>query len=276
MQYFKHMSNMRHDNKIKRLLSKYGLEGYGLYCLITESITEKLCSESPIPDLEETCDDIASFYNANSAKVDEMVHFMINQGLLEVNEISGRVTCLKIFKFLEASQTRSDAIRSLIKNYKDIKELTDNVSQTVTDIYERKEQKRTRKEQTKTVFSDAQNVLLSAEEYSTAKEKYGEQNLLTAINKLSAYKMANGRKYASDYGALNQWVWEAIKAVPLDQNKTATKKETCPDCGSMKYPSQDICPECHYDFINGGKFVRTDIEPGSLLSGIKLDIFNLT
>jgi len=266
------MSNMRHDNKIKRLLSKYGLEGYGLYCLITESITEKLCSESPIPDLEETCDDIASFYNANSSKVDEMVHFMINQGLLEVNEISGRVTCLKIFKFLEASQTRSESIRSLIKNYKDTKEVQVLVSETVTDIYERKEKKRKEQEKTKTIFAEAKNVSLSEDEYKKCKEKYGEQTLLTAIDKLSVYKMAKGRKYASDYGALNQWVWEAIKAIPIAN----TKKDACPDCGSMKYPSQDICPECLHDFVHGGKFVRTDIESGSILAGIKLDISHLT
>jgi hypothetical protein len=246
MQYFKHMSNMRHDNKVKRLLGKYGLEGYGLYCLITESITEKLSTESPVPDLEETCEDIAEFYNSNSAKVNEMVHFMINQGLLEVDNISGRVTCLKIFKFLEASQTRSDAIRLLIKNYKDIKEITAPLSETVTDIYERKEKKRKEQEKNKTVFADAKNVSLSDDEYKKCTDKYGESVVLMAIEKLSSYKLAKGKKYASDYGALNQWVWDAIKAVPLANSKPKQKEqqeETCPRCNHPRL-GQSFCSNC--------------------------------
>ncbi len=47
MQYFKHQANMRHDIKIKRLINKYGLEGYGLYNLIVESITESLSTAEP-------------------------------------------------------------------------------------------------------------------------------------------------------------------------------------------------------------------------------------
>ena len=62
---------MRHDVKIKRVISKYGLEGYGLYNLALESITESLSTASPLPDLQETCEDIAEFYNGNTAKINE-------------------------------------------------------------------------------------------------------------------------------------------------------------------------------------------------------------
>jgi hypothetical protein len=128
MLYFKHMSNMRHDTKIKRLIAKYGIEGYGLYNLIIESIVEGITTEKPIPDLQETCEDIALFYNGNAAKVNEIAAFMLNQGLLEVDEITGRILCRKIYKFLEQSQTRSEEIRALINNYRNTTQ-----SQTVSD-----------------------------------------------------------------------------------------------------------------------------------------------
>ena len=118
MIYFKHMSNMRHDIKIKRLISKYGIEGYGLYNLILESIVEGISTDSPLPDLQETCEDLAEFYNGNTAKIDEIVRFMISQGLFEVEELTGKILCMKIYKFLEQSQTRSKAIRELIGKYK--------------------------------------------------------------------------------------------------------------------------------------------------------------
>ena len=118
MQYFKHMTNMRNDTKIKRLINKYGIEGYGVYNLVLEIIVEKVSTESPVPDLQETCEDMAAFYNGNTAKINEIVCFCINQGLLELEEISGRVLCQKIYKFFDQSQTRSEYIRTLISEYK--------------------------------------------------------------------------------------------------------------------------------------------------------------
>jgi len=135
---------MRHDRKIKNLIDKYGIEGYGLYNLVLESITEKLCNEKPDPDLEESCEEMARFYNGDTSKINEIASFMINQGLLELSEITTRIECKKIYKYLEQSQTRSDKIRELIKSYKkDAKKLIKDVSQTVSDIYDRTEQNRT-------------------------------------------------------------------------------------------------------------------------------------
>jgi hypothetical protein len=119
MTYFKHMSNMRNDTKIRRVISRYGIEGYGLYCLILESIVEKITTDSPLPTLEDTCEDLAAFYRADTAKVNEIVRFMINQGLLEHQEMENLVTCSKIYKYLEQSATGSKHLRTLIANYKD-------------------------------------------------------------------------------------------------------------------------------------------------------------
>ena len=63
------------------MISKYGLEGYGLYNLILESITESLSNDKPLPELHENCEDIAMFYNGNTSKINEMMMYMINQGL---------------------------------------------------------------------------------------------------------------------------------------------------------------------------------------------------
>jgi uncharacterized phage protein (TIGR02220 family) len=113
---------MRHDLKIRKLIRKYGLKGYGLYNLIIESITENLSTNNPIPELEETCDDIAELYNENSTEINEIACFLINIGLLETHELTTKLTCSKIYKFIEASQTRSESIRNMIKSYKNTAE----------------------------------------------------------------------------------------------------------------------------------------------------------
>ena len=118
MQFFKHYANMRNDVKINRLIRKYGLEGYGLYNLIVESIVESLSSDHPIPELEETAEDLAEQYRGDTARISEMMQFMLKQGLFEVDEITGRILCRKIYKFIDKSQTRSEEIRSMIESYK--------------------------------------------------------------------------------------------------------------------------------------------------------------
>lgn len=130
MKFFKHMSTMRNDPKIKRLISRYGLKGYGLYCIILESIVDRIEQDSPIPDLEENSEDIASFYNENTSEVNEITSFMVNNGLFEVDEITARITCMKIYRYLELSQTRSTYIKNIIKSYK---KGCLNLSETVSD-----------------------------------------------------------------------------------------------------------------------------------------------
>ena len=147
---------MRHDTKIKRLIAKFGLEGYGLYNLIVESITENICDDKPLPELLETCEDIATFYNGNTSRINDMAAFMVNQGLFELDEISGHIFCSKIFKFLEASGTRSEKIRHFIENYRETERLrlsgtnpdmsgtnmTETETETETEAYGDKESPR--------------------------------------------------------------------------------------------------------------------------------------
>lgn len=55
------------------------------------------------------------------------------------------------------------------------------------------------------------NVSLLPHEIETLKTKHGNKFTIKCIEKLSAYKMAKGKQYASDYGAINTWVVDEIK-----------------------------------------------------------------
>jgi len=118
MKYYKHMSNMVHDVKVRRVISKYGLRGYGLYNFILESITANIEDDRPLPILEEASTDIAELFNEDTAKIEEMIWFFINQGLIEQEEIEGKLLCTKVYRYLQQSETRSKKIRDLIKSYK--------------------------------------------------------------------------------------------------------------------------------------------------------------
>ena len=53
-------------------------------------------------------------------------------------------------------------------------------------------------------------VNMKPAEYDELIRRFGSQNVESAIEKLSSYKMSKGKKYKSDYYAILQWVIEAV------------------------------------------------------------------
>ena len=118
MQWFKHMSTMRYDVRIQRLIRKHGLEGYGLYNVIIESVVGGLSDQNPLPDLEEESRDIAEYFNSDTAKIEDIIHFCIDEGLLDYDEVKGRIIAHKVYKYLQQSATSNKKLRNMIANYK--------------------------------------------------------------------------------------------------------------------------------------------------------------
>lgn len=171
MKWFKHKTNMRHDIKLKRVISKYGLEGYGLYNLIIESIVESLETDSPLPILQDNVDDIADFYNANSAKVQEMTQFMVKQGLFDFTN-NNEVVCIKVYKHLQSSQTRSEQIRRLISSYN--KE-SPKLSQAVSDNCEEETtQDNTTQEEKRIDYTVTDSIIDYYNEITSQKRKHSK------------------------------------------------------------------------------------------------------
>lgn len=248
MLWFKHMSNMRNDVKIKRLILKFGLEGYGLYNLILESITENLSAKNCIPDLQETCEDIAEFYNGNTSKIEEMVRFMIDQELIEA-QVEGIITCKKIYAFLESNSTSSKQLRSMISAYKKSHEsqtkkipsqdvvtesqevetgsqATETASQQNVNRREEKRKEEIRREENrrdKRNFCSSDFVLLTDEEFDCCLLNYGLKQTEIAIKKLDDWFLSVAKEkresYESHFHCLESWVWGAIGATKVEPDK---------------------------------------------------------
>jgi hypothetical protein len=105
------------------------------------------------------------------------------------------------------------------------------------------------KEKAKEKESYADGVLLKPVEHAKLVAQYGEVNTRRAITKLSAYKLAKGKHYRSDYGAILNWVMREVMgkgAVP-----EPTKDTKCPECGRS---APDHNPDCskYVDKHDGG------------------------
>ena len=70
----------------------------------------------------------------------------------------------------------------------------------------------------KVIYGECENVKLTHSEYKKCIDKHGKETTLEGIDKLSNYKASNGKKYKSDYGALNTWVWKSLKESSKKEN----------------------------------------------------------
>lgn len=127
MKWYKHLSGMRHDPKVRRLIRKYGSDGWTVYTVIVESIAESLDPISQIvPVLQETSEDIALEFSIDSRRVEEIVGYCVQQELLEADE-NGMVFCFKLYKYADDYFTKkqknkesyADRNKQIIAAYKE-------------------------------------------------------------------------------------------------------------------------------------------------------------
>jgi len=107
--------------------------GYGLYFAIVESIAFELETNSPMPDLEDTAQDIAEFFNEDTVKIEEIMKYSIQQKLFEHDENTGRIICLKLLTHLDNTMSSNPEIKKILTNFKKLQETLSNSKQIRLD-----------------------------------------------------------------------------------------------------------------------------------------------
>jgi hypothetical protein len=210
VKWYKHMSNMIDDPKIRRLVKKFGSDGYAVYNVIIERIVRRLETESPIPDLEENSTDIADLLAMDTVRVEEILWECITQGLFEQNEVDGRLLCTKIYKFLDTRQTRSAQIKQMIAQYHDLSATVRDSPRLSEIVAPRTEQNRTeekrieeREEKDVTphkIKHPEIGVPMSSSRYSSLCETWGVKVADEYIQRAADYADSKGKPY-KDYAA---------------------------------------------------------------------------
>lgn len=82
--YFTHDSDMRNDLKIKALRNKYGLEGYAIWCMVLEVLTDQ--SEFKYEWDEISIELMAADFGIETSKLSEVIEYCIKLHLFELEE----------------------------------------------------------------------------------------------------------------------------------------------------------------------------------------------
>ena len=116
MKWIKHHADAHEDAKLRKVMIRYGAEGYAVYWYCLELIAGKVSAEDLTFELEHDAELIAHSLRIDSARVQEIMVFMVGLGLFEESE--GRITCLKIARHLDERFARSDALKAIIREAK--------------------------------------------------------------------------------------------------------------------------------------------------------------
>jgi Mg-chelatase subunit ChlI len=225
MDYFPHDTDAVNDEKIEALRMLYGNDGYAFYFILLERIYRTKHFELDVSDAE-TIQILAK-------KVDVTVQVFSN--MLETAIKRG---CFDRVEYEERKVLTSDGIKSrasvvvkkrvtMRQKYKEEKEDVSDAEttpETQQKVHKGKERKDKSKDKEKNTKEDkklkyADFVKLTKAEYEKLVSEHGESNTIEMIRVLDNYKGANGKKYASDYRAILNWVVDRVMGKPQPQKK---------------------------------------------------------
>lgn len=110
MKWFKHDSDAHRDPKLRKLMLKYGVQGYGLYFYCLELIASNVGLGRLTFELEHDSELIAIDTNISRELVEDMMRYMVNLGLFENTD--GKVSCLKLLSRIDQSQSGNPKFRA--------------------------------------------------------------------------------------------------------------------------------------------------------------------
>ncbi len=105
--YFPHFCNARHDRKIKRVIKELGIEGYGIYFMLLETLREQTDMRYPLDEIDLLADE----FGTSEAKVRTVV---CNYQLFDVDE-EHNFFSPKLILYLQPYFERSERARNANK-----------------------------------------------------------------------------------------------------------------------------------------------------------------
>jgi hypothetical protein len=164
---------------------------------VLEGIAFDLEPEKPVPELEETAQDIAAFFNDDTLKVQEIIDDCVREGLLQVNPETKRILCLKLLAYLDNTLSQNPQVKAILSNFKSLE--AESLKQIRLDE-----------------IRVDNNIYYQGKYFTVTKEKHDEYTkLYTLINidyeygKMTAWLDANEKKRKTPTGYprfVNSWL----------------------------------------------------------------------
>jgi hypothetical protein len=204
--YFSHDYNSRNDDKIKRLIRKHSMEGYGVWWAIVEDLYN---NANALPyDCEGIAYDLRVGENLVESVLNDFDLFVIQDGKFGSISIGNRLD----FRNEKSLKARESAHKRWNNSSTDA-----NALRTLCDSNAIKERKVKESKVKESIITDvslnllANNIVISEVEFEKLKKEYTQDVTESAIKYLSNYKLEKNYKTKSDYLTIKRWVIDAVK-----------------------------------------------------------------
>lgn len=97
--YFPHDADMRNDPRVKAVRRKFGIEGYGIYCMILEFLADAEFFE--IKNNSLSMELIAGDFDTTPEKLIEVLQYCFQLNLFQLNEVTNVIDCKSLDNRLE-------------------------------------------------------------------------------------------------------------------------------------------------------------------------------
>jgi hypothetical protein len=208
MKWFQHDSDAVIDAKVRKLILRYGPEGYAVYFHCLELIAGDLSTQNINFELEHDAEIIADNLKVRidsdvSAidKVNRILKYIIELGLFTIN--NNRVFCFKMANRLDNTVSRSPEINKIKQLRNDYVDDTKKLGAEEKRI---KQKKRKEKRIDYIIFGDHKNVKLTQEQYNKLISDYDKLLIDKKIDYLSWYMITNSKTYKDHNLTIRNWL----------------------------------------------------------------------
>ena len=191
--YFSHDHGARNDPKLMEVREELGMTGVGIYWCVVEILHEQggyILNErlkSVAYDLRISMEELGAFFEVTSRGDDPL--FMVTD-----DDIASQSALDRMAQREKISKKNSENAKDRWKAIREKK--TKKVAQSEVNA--------TPSKAVKTRYRD--NVTLLLAEKNKLVKAHGQVAVDWMLDTLDNYKLAHGKKYKSDYGAINSWV----------------------------------------------------------------------
>lgn len=199
--YFSHDYNARNDEKIKRLIRKHGMQGYGVFWAIIEDLYNN--ANALRMDYDGIAYDLRSDSDIVRSVINDFDLFVFNGDFFGSKSVQER---------LEQRNIKSESARKSAS----YRWNNANAMQTQSEgnaIKERKGKEIKGKEIKEKIFY-RDNISLSEKEHTSLLSEFGNDEVNKLYDYLSAYKIEKSYKTKSDYLTIKRWVVDAVRKMP--------------------------------------------------------------
>jgi len=227
LNWFKHDSDASTDAKIKKLLIRYGAEGYAIYFHCLELIVGDVNENNITFELEHDAEIIADNLKIKGTadqsgveRVNEIMRYIVSLGLFQ--EQNGHIFCFKLLKRLDSSMTSNANFRKMIT---EAKENHDAVMISHDDIM----QDKTRREE----------IRLEEKEYKNVQKRFQKPTIDQITEYCTERSNSIDPQQFFDYYEANGW---HVGRNPMKDWKSAVRyweRNNAGKSSGRKQPSKD-------------------------------------